>query len=158
MRAGDLPAVGAIAARVHPAYPEGDAVFAERLRLYPEGCRILETGNRTAGYAIGHPWGFGPPPRLDSLLGGLPADPTTLLLHDVALLPAARGAGATCRLLDHLAGLTRAAGLSGLCLVAVNGSAAFWARRGFRAVQDPASVRALRGYDPAALLMRWDLP
>lgn len=158
MRADDLSTVGAMAARVHPAYPEGDAVFAERLRLYPQGCRILEAGGRIADDAISHPWVSGPPPRLNSLLGGLPARPTTLLLHDVALPPAARGAGAACRLLDDPVGLARAAGLSGLCSVAVNGSAAFRARRGFRAVQNPASERELRGYDPAALLVRRDAP
>lgn len=158
MRADDLPAVVAIAARVHPAYPEEGAVFAERLRLYPAGCRILDFGGRAAGYAIGHPWAYGPPPRLNSLLGALPTDPTTLFLHDVALLPDARGTGAACRLLGHLAELARAEGLLDLTLVAVNDSAAFWARRGFQAVQDPALERDLRGYDPAALLMRRNLP
>lgn len=153
MEENDFPAVGAIAARVHPNHPEKGAVFAERFRLYPAGCRVLDFGGRAAGYALSHPWVFGRPPRLASLLGASPAAPATLHLHGVALLPAARGAGAASRLLVHLAGLARAAGLPCLCLVAVNDSAAFWQRRGFGAVQDPASERGLRGYGPAACFM-----
>ena len=141
MGQGDLPAVSAIAALVHPDYPEDGAVFAERLRLYPAGCRMLEFGGWAAGYAISHPWVFGRPPRLNTLLGALPADPATLYLHDVALLAAARGAGAASRLLGQLAELARITGLPSLSLVAVNGSAAFWGRQGFGVVQDPALER-----------------
>lgn len=158
MGKGDLPAVGAIAARVHPAYPEDVAVFAERLRLYPAGCRTLDLDGRAAGYALSHPWVFGRPPQLNTLLGALPAAPATLHLHDVALLPSARGAGAASRLLGQLAELACASGLTGLSLVAVNGSAAFWERRGFEVVRDPALERELRGYDPAACLMARSLP
>ena len=81
-----------------------------------------------------------------------------LMPAGAALLPAARGAGAASQLLGHSAELARAAGLPGLSLVAVGGSAAFWARRGFGAVQDPALERVLRGYDPAALYLARDLP
>ncbi len=42
MTPGDLPAVLAIADVVHPDYPEDAAIFAERLALYPAGCRVLE--------------------------------------------------------------------------------------------------------------------
>lgn len=153
MREGDLPAVGAIAALVHPAYPEEDAVFAERLRLYPKGCRVLDLGGRAAGYAIGHPWVFGRPPRLNARLGALPSVPAVLHLHDVAVLPAARGGGATRRLLGEWVELARAAGLSGLSLVAVGDAATFWARRGFAAVEDPGPEQTLRGYGANARYM-----
>ncbi|MFX9008082.1 hypothetical protein ABTN33_19340, partial [Acinetobacter baumannii] len=42
MSIADLPLVNVLAARIHPDYPEDEVVFAERLRLYPEGCRVLE--------------------------------------------------------------------------------------------------------------------
>ena len=158
MREEDLPAVCAIAARVHSGYPEEDVVFAERLRLYPAGCRILELDGLAAGYALSHPWVLGRPPRLNSLLGGLPTDPATLHLHDVALLPAARGVGAASRLIGRLAELARAAGLSHLSLVAVNDSAAFWESQGFGVVRDPALERELHGYGPAACFMVRSLP
>ncbi|NEW95116.1 GNAT family N-acetyltransferase, partial [Rhodopseudomonas sp. BR0M22] len=40
MTPADLPAVDAIAAVVHAAYPEDAAVFAERLALHPDGCLV----------------------------------------------------------------------------------------------------------------------
>lgn len=157
MEEGDLPAVGAIAARVHPDYPEDDAIFAERLRLYSAGCLMLELNGRAAGYALSHPWVFAPP-RLNTLLGALPTVPATLYIHDVALLPAARGRGAASRLLGRLAELARSAGLASLSLVAVSGSAAFWERQGFGVVRDPALERELRSYNPAPCFMARSLP
>lgn len=40
-RASDLMAISAIAARIHPDLPESPDVFAEKMRLYPDGCRVL---------------------------------------------------------------------------------------------------------------------
>ena len=153
MREGDLPAVIAIAALVHPAYPEEDAVFAERLRLDPEGCRVLDLGGRAAGYAIGHPWVFGRPPGLSVRLGALPSAPAVLHLHDIAVLPAARGAGAASRLLGEWVELAHAAGLTGLSLVAVGDAATFWARRGFAVVEGPRPEQTPRGYGANARYM-----
>lgn len=150
MAAGDLGAVSAVAAVVHPAYPESDAVFAERLRLFPAGCLVLEGDGAVLGYAVAHPWVRAAPPALDTLLGALPAGPGAMLLHDLALLPGARGLGAGREAVRRVAGL--AGGLP-LALVAVGGTEAFWRRQGFRAVADPALEALLRGYDPRARYM-----
>ena len=48
----DLPAVEAIAAAVHPDFPEDAAVFAERQRLYPDGARLLELDGEPSGYIL----------------------------------------------------------------------------------------------------------
>ena len=98
MTAADLPAVNAIAAQVHVAYPEDAAVFAERLTLHPAGCCVLDGGTGVAGYVISHPWRIAEPPALDTLLGALPAPASTYYIHDIALLPAARRGGAAS---DH---------------------------------------------------------
>lgn len=65
MRPADLPAVLALAGCVHRDHPERPEVFAERLRLAPEGCLALaDAAGRLLGYALSHPWGDeGPPPR-----------------------------------------------------------------------------------------------
>src|SRR4051794_10781367 len=95
MSAADLAAVEQIAELIHQAYPESDAVVAERLTLFPEGCLVL--GEAPIGYLVSHPGLVGRPPPLNCLLGGLPERPDCLYLHDIALLPQARGrnAGAT---------------------------------------------------------------
>ncbi|BBK34698.1 N-acetyltransferase GCN5 [Allostella humosa] len=131
MLAADLPAVERIGEIVHPAYPEAAAVPAERLSLFPAGCFIAE-GPEILGYAVSHPGILGVPPVLDSLLGGLPAVADCLYLHDVALLPAARGRGLGRMLVDRLLGLAAARSLPCLALVAVNRSVPYWTRLGFQ--------------------------
>ena len=150
MQEGDLAAVSGIAGTVHPAYPESDEVFAERLRLFPAGCLLLEGEGRALGYAMAHPWNRGCPPALDILLGALPARPEVLHLHDLAILPAARGRGAGGQALALLAGL---AGALPLSIVAIAGTATFWQGQGFRDAGDAALERLLRRYDPAARYM-----
>jgi GNAT superfamily N-acetyltransferase len=153
MTPSDLPRVGAIAAAVHAAYPEDAAVFAERLRLYPAGCRVLEADGPVRGYVLSHPWRSGAPPALNSLLGALPKSPDTYYLHDLALLPEARGFGAGSAVVAALAEQARTKRLSTLSLVAVHGSAAFWRRHGFAAVEDAALAEKLRSYGADARFM-----
>ncbi len=132
MAAADLPAVAAIAARVHPAFPERPEIFAERLALFPEGCFLAEAAGEPAGYALAHPWTDGAPPALDTLLRHLPERPDCLYLHDVALLAAARGSGLGRALIERLRALAQQQALPRISLVAVNNSQAFWARLGFQ--------------------------
>ncbi|MFH5926721.1 GNAT family N-acetyltransferase [Roseomonas xinghualingensis] len=155
MREEDLPAVSAIAAAVHPGYPESDAVFAERLRLAPETCLLLEMAGAAAGYVLAHPWYRGRPPALDSLIGVLPSAPEVLYLHDIALLPAARGTGAG-REAVRLVG-NRARGLP-MALVAVGGASGFWEGQGFRRMRDEGFDALPPGYGPDALYMEKPFP
>lgn len=133
MHAGDLPDVERISTIVHPNYPERDEVPVERLRLFPAGCLIVPRNGATIGYAIAHPGLIGQPPPLDTLLGVLPVDADCLYIHDVALLPEARGMRLGAAVTATLAAVARTLGLSHLALTAVNNSAAFWSRQGFAA-------------------------
>ncbi len=155
MRPADLPAVNALAALIHPAYPEDAAVFAERLRLYPQGCRVLERHGVLAAYVVSHPWLDRAPPALNVLLGELPAQPSTYYLHDLALLPVMRGSGASVQVVVALVDQARSEQLPSLSLIAVNGSAAFWQRQGFEAVVENALAEKLRSYgEDAQFMMR----
>ena len=49
MTPADLADVMTIAAKVHQAYPEEEAVFAERLLLSPSGCLCLGDGGALTG-------------------------------------------------------------------------------------------------------------
>ncbi|WP_328516527.1 hypothetical protein [Tardiphaga alba] len=42
MTAADLPIVKSLADIIHPAFPESEAVFANRLALHPDGCAVLD--------------------------------------------------------------------------------------------------------------------
>lgn len=166
MTSVDLQHVLAIAGAVHPSYPEDSAVFAERLRLYPAGCLICQSAGRVVGYGLSHPWRAGAPPALNALLGALPAPASTYYIHDIALLPEARGDGAGAAVVARLLAQARAAGFATVSLVAVSGTAGFWRRFGFRVVvsalgdapsADPALAAKLRSYDDAACFMTCEL-
>jgi ribosomal protein S18 acetylase RimI-like enzyme len=157
MTAADLPAVLAIAAVVHPDYPEDEAVFAERLRLFPDGCLVLEGAGGLLGYVVAHPWYRGAPPALNTLLGRLPDMAGAFYIHDLALLPAARGTGAGRLVVDRLVALAHRARQPRLALVAVNDSSGFWQRQGFREMHDPALAAKLASYDDAARYLEREL-
>ncbi|QLP97964.1 MAG: GNAT family N-acetyltransferase [Rhodoblastus sp.] len=149
MRPEDLATVAALAERIHANHPERPDVFAERLALHPTGCLALQGGEGLEGYAIAHPWARRPP-KLDALLGATPRRPEYFYLHDVALLPGARGAGAARAAVARLAEEARRLKLDEMRLIAVSGSAAAWARLGFVAYGAPCPP----SYGPDARAMR----
>ena len=154
MTVDDLASVDVIAARVHPSDPDDHAVFAERLRLHATGCRVLMTGGEIAGYVISHPWHLGEPPALNALLGGLPEAAATYYVHDLALLPDARGSGAASWIVAQLVRHARDLNLPSLSLVAVNGSTPFWTKQGFAAMAAENCDSKLASYGADAHLMR----
>ncbi|SFB98633.1 Acetyltransferase (GNAT) family protein [Devosia psychrophila] len=149
----DLPAVEAIAATVHPAFPEDLAVFAERQRLYSDGTQLLEMNGQPAGYVLSHPWTFGQLPALNALLGAIPSDADTYYVHDLALLNPARGTGAAAMIVGDMLRHARLSGFPSVSLVAINGSLPFWYKHGFRAVAVPELADKLASYEQSAKLM-----
>lgn len=149
----DLPVVETIAAKVHPDFFEDVTVFAERLRLYPDGSRLLELDGAPAGYLLSHPWPLRALPELNALLGAIPADANTYYIHDLALLNPARGTGAAAMIVGEILRHARGAGFATVSLVAVNGSWAFWHKHGFRDVVAPELVEKLASYEKAARYM-----
>lgn len=154
MKPADLPGVEAIGDRIHPAYPEDAAVFADRLALFPAGCLVLEEGGVLAGYVLSHPWHHRTPPALNARLGQLPTNADCLYIHDLALLPAARNRGAAGEILRHLARLATTMRLPAMALVAIAGTSGFWKRQGFTVVDAPELRAKLASYDADARLMR----
>lgn len=150
----DLPAVEAIAAQVHPGFPEEIAIMAERLRLYPDGARLFELDGVPSGYILSHPWISGTISALNTPLDRLPDGADTFYVHDLALLNRARGTGAAAMIVGDILRHARAKGFSETSLVAVNNSQAFWHKHGFRVVDAPALANKLASYEAAARYMR----
>lgn len=151
--AGDLDAVLEIAAIAHPGLPERRAVLAEKQRLFPPGARKAMLDGAMLGYALAHPWMLGRIPKLDTALGALPAVPDCLYIHDVALLPAARGRNGGGLIVQHYAGRAAAEGLGRCACVSVYGTAVLWQRHGFRIVEDAGSAPQLESYGAGACYM-----
>lgn len=146
----DLGSVVRIADRVHVDYPERPEIIAEKLTLYPDGCLILDSPDGAIGYVLAHPWHRSAPPKLDHPLGAIPADAGTYYLHDLALLPEARGTGAGRAAVGLIVAQARRAGFADISLIAVGNSVPFWSAQGFR----PATDGPDRPYGPASLFMR----
>lgn len=154
MTADDLPAVLAAANEIHQDYPEDAAVFAERLALFPAGCWLATDGRGAVGYAVMHPGRLGHPPCLNRLLGGLPAAPDCLYLHDIALTAAARGGGLGARALNLAIGVADGLGLATLALTSTPAAAGYWRSRGFTDWPGDGELAAhLASYGPGMAYM-----
>ncbi len=151
MRELDLPEVMAVANAVHLGLPEDQAVFAERVALYPAGCLVLQMPDgEIAGYAISHPIISGQPPQLNGFLGEIGPQAREYYIHDVALLPKLRGSGLAKAAILRL--LQQARGFDQVALVSVYGTADFWGRFGF--AKSPRDMRAkLAAYGEDAVYM-----
>ncbi len=145
MRAPDLAAAARLAARIHPDYPEDDAVMAERLRLCPEGCFALAGDDGLLGYAIGHPWRARAVPELDTLVGALPEPAGAWCIHDVALDPGARGRGAAGEVVGLMLDAAARRRLPEAVLVAVGDAAGFWRRTASGRSRRPRPPATARG-------------
>ncbi|KAK8117222.1 uncharacterized protein PG998_005503 [Apiospora kogelbergensis] len=155
----DIKAVVRISDVIHSALPEGEHVFAERLKLFPEGCLALAK-ERTLRlrHLTSHP--PRQPPALDAVLGGgmLPPDAGQYYIHDFCVLPEFRGQGLAeqgiRRLLSAVDSDTERFP-DGACLVSVYDTVSFWARYGFAppAIIEPALAAKVRGYGEDAMYL-----
>lgn len=155
MTDGDLPQVLDIATILHPDYPERIEIFADKLAFDPDGCKIAETPEiGMVGYVFSHLWKLGMPPLLDCELGQAPPRADCLHLHDIALLPAARGLGGPRLFLEMLENLARQRGLAWLTLVAIKGQDGYWQAKGFTPASAGSALRErLDSYGPGVTYM-----
>ena len=149
----DLDDVCRIAGAIHAGLGERPEVFAEKRRLYPEGCLAMTLGGQVAGYVFSHPWSLGDAPALDAFPGALPERPDCLYLHDLAIERPARGQSGAAAAISGLAARTIAARLGAMALVSVHGAGPFWARAGFRDALDPRLAERLAAHGPDARYM-----
>jgi GNAT superfamily N-acetyltransferase len=150
---GDVMQIAAISAAVLSDYPEEPPVFEELVRLAPTGCHVHERDGAPCGYVLSHPWVRSAPPALNTRIGALPDRPDCWYIHDLGLLPQARGHGAAGAGVELVGQVARAAGIGILSIVAVNGAAGFWKRQGFSPLMDAAMVERIASYGDDALYM-----
>ncbi|MDA9434874.1 GNAT family N-acetyltransferase [Bradyrhizobium sp. CCBAU 51627] len=154
---GDLEAISAIATRIHPDLPERPEVLSEKMRLYPDGCRVLAIANEIAGYGLAHPWMRQHIPPLDGFLERLPQAADCLYLHDVAVLPDYRG-GVARAYVTEIEQIARSSGITTLALVSVYGTRVLWERLGFHPVAADAALHdKLSSYGATATYMLREL-
>ena len=149
----DLDPIQEISEAIHVHLMEEQRIFLEKFNLFPEGCLVLEHGGTVAGYSISHPWRLRHIPALNQLLSSLPANPDCLFIHDLAVLPRARGLGATYGLMEIIEKLAGKRAIPYLALVSVYGTYPLWGRFGFEVVTDDALAEKLETYGNKARYM-----
>jgi GNAT superfamily N-acetyltransferase len=155
--AADIDAVERIGNAIHVNFQERPEVFANKLALFPQGCFVLARDGAVIGYGIAHPWGLGSAPALDTLMAALPPAAACLYIHDVVVLPVARGQGAAGVLVDLFEAVARRHELASLALVSVYGSYVLWERFGFQTTSEPELADKLKSYGETARYMRKNL-
>lgn len=134
LKLDDVPGVFRIANEVHDSLPEDREVFAERIKLFPEGCLALVQHDSTQlyGYAISHPIRYRQPPLLNSFLEHIAADADQYYIHDLAISKSVRGQGHSEVAVKTLLAIGRT--FETTSLISVYGTMSFWSRFGFEKV------------------------
>jgi ribosomal protein S18 acetylase RimI-like enzyme len=157
LTAADICGVDRLAQEIHADFPERMDVFAEKIRLFPEGCWKRVRQGRIIGYGIAHPWELFCIPPLDQFLNHLPTKADCFYIHDVALLPDARGEGAADQYVKIIREAARKSQISKLALVSVYGTDIFWKKMGFQIFSADAIFGKLSAYGETAKYMISDL-
>lgn len=150
LRAADLDSVLAIQRAAYgDAYQESAAVLGRKLALAPRACWLAEIDGQPVGYVFAHPWHDLAPPPLHVELVPVAAVAQLAFVHDLAVAPAARGAGVAAALFSRVRQWSAQARHRRMLLVALKDAPGFWQRHGFRAL-----ARSLPpGYGDGACLM-----
>lgn len=122
--------------------PESRKSLSSKLNASPSTCFVACDGGNVVGYLISLPWIFAAPPALNAPECEIPASPDCLYLHDLAVAPTARRAGAGQVLVNEFLLKIRELGLVRASLIAVQGSAPYWRRYGFYRVALTASLKS----------------
>ncbi|MBX9834430.1 MAG: GNAT family N-acetyltransferase [Burkholderiaceae bacterium] len=135
-------------------FVESGDVFARRLAS-PANCSlVLERGGQVCAYLAAYRSVRG---KVTPLHGDFEAvaQPDTLYLHDMAVLPSHAGQGLAGELLQPLWAQAASQGLQHSALVSVQGSQAYWERHGYglQPLVDVAQSVQLSSYGEDAVYM-----
>lgn len=157
MQEADLDRVLAIQAQTYrPDFHEERPLFAEKLRLYPQGCWMAWSNALPAAYLVSHPWSQDRIVALHAILRHLPQKPDCYYIHDLSVSPTFHGRGFGRIMVEKAKECAANSGFKTILLVAVQGSHPFWSKFGFQLLEPPsASIkRMLSSYGQGTCLMR----
>lgn len=162
LQPGDVADVLHIQAQCYGSdFVEGAQVFTRRLQAAHHCSWAAAQGEKVVAYLAAY---WSRPGKITPLQGDFEAmaGANVLYLHDMAVLPAWAGQGIAAQLLQAAVSQARGRGVQRAALVAVQGAASYWERRGFvaSAPADAAQTAHLRSYGPQALYMEqhWGSP
>ncbi|WP_328436499.1 GNAT family N-acetyltransferase [Streptomyces sp. NBC_00444] len=150
VRDTDWPEIAALETTAYAgsSLSEGQAALESKGHASPHTCFVVDIEGRIAGYLLALPYPMFQYPGLAQTEE--PAHHSrNLHLHDVVVAPEQRGRGWGSSLLRRLTGAAQPS-YERISLIAVDGMAAFWASRGFRAL---SAVRLPESYGDDAVYM-----
>lgn len=156
MQEDDLDAVIQIQALAYSDdFLESPQVFARKLQLAPDFCWVAQQVDQVLGYLFSHPWINHLPPALHTPLELLPSSADTWFVHDMAILPGARGMGLASRLYQMAQKTAHDYQLQDSLLVAMPGVDAFWSNHGYQKITELSHQQQLKlaQYGPGSQLM-----
>lgn len=106
-------------------------VLKSKWQLSPNTCLVAEVEGQITGYCLAHPW-HNQPPSLHQDISNDTMPTDTLYLHDMAILPSARGTGLATIILNELKHHALQLGLKSISLVAIQGAHTYWEKQGFK--------------------------
>lgn len=114
---------------------EDITIFIAILNVFPEGVFGVFDGDNLSGYFFSHPYLLNQVKPLNSKLY-LTGEENCLYLHEMAISPDYRGMGLTKQLFERFLFTSEKNGFESQCLVAVQNSAEFWEKFGFKRISD----------------------
>ena len=150
----DIDDIDQIANTIHTELPERKEVFAEKCELFPYGCmKFVDINGKICGYGISHPWQLYKVPPLDEFLVEIPLDADCIYMHDVAIMPDARGNMGAESYVWRLKNVTRSQRINKIACVSVYGTTVLWAKCGFRVDMPDSMIEKVRSYGDTAKYM-----
>lgn len=131
----DLQAITRIQSECYSGkYIESAESFAAKLAAHSDFSFVATDHDVPVGYGVALPWVMGDIPALNGIEYLVPQDSDSLYVHDIAVIPVARGSGVAGLLLETVLEAGRSRGYRQAFLVAVQGAVSYWKRYGFEAV------------------------
>lgn len=156
MQIEDLHVVMAIQLSCYQAhFHESMAVLQQRLALAPKTAWVVSDAQGICGYLVAYPSQHGQITALQGVFNHYDR-PNILYLHDLAVHPRASGQQRAVGLIEQAMSYVQQEQLSGLALVAVQGSTDFWQHHGFVPVTwlAPDQQSILASYGESACYMQ----
>jgi N-acetylglutamate synthase-like GNAT family acetyltransferase len=105
------------------------------------------------GYGISHPWTLFSAPALNDFLVSIPDNADCMHIHDIAVLPQARGRRSVAAYVALVRALAANLKMRNLACVSVYETDALWARYGFHVEARDTVSFGIKGYGPTAKYM-----
>lgn len=110
---------------------EGHSVLLNRFETFGQYFYVAKNGKALIGYMISFPWKAGDTPVNNQKFPAILQTPDCFFIHDITLMPEARGTGLAAAMIEKACETGRSLGFKTISLVAVSQSGNYWDKNNF---------------------------